>query len=329
MIITQTPLRISFAGGGTDFPEFFHEYGSEFLSTAIDKYVFVIIKERFDEQIVLNYSTRETVENVDDIRHDLIREAMRITGVERGVEISTLADIPSQGCGLGSSSSITVGLLNALYAYTGTLVTAEQLAREAVKVEVDVLQRPMGIQDQYIAAYGNMRHFRVALDGTVTPEPVRISESKKRRLSDCLMLYYLNVTRNSSTILGEQKENIPQRVKVLRQMSGQVAPLHESLLGGDLDAIGRVLHKGWELKRGLASNISNDTINQLYERAKSAGALGGKVAGAGGGGFLLIYCPLDHQDRLRAEMSDFRELPFQLEKDGSKTIFNVSRYSTK
>ncbi len=329
MIITQTPLRISFAGGGTDFPEFYHEYGSEFLSTAIDKYVFVIIKERFDEKIVLNYSVGGTVERVDDIQHDLIREAMRITGVERGVEISTLADIPSQGCGLGSSSSITVGLLNALYAYTGTLVTAEQLAREAVKIEVEILKRPMGIQDQYIAAYGNIRHFNVAQDGSVNPEPVRITESEKRRLSDCLMLYYLNVTRSSSDILDEQKENIPQRIKVLRQMSGQVAPLHESLLGGDLDAIGRTLLKGWELKRGLAGTITNPTIDQLYEKAMAAGALGSKVAGAGGGGFLLVYCPLENQDRLRSELSDFRELPFQLEKDGSKTIFNVSRYSTK
>lgn len=329
MIITQTPLRISLAGGGTDFPDYFRRQGTAFVSTAIDKYVFVIVKERFDDLIVLNYSDREIVERVDQIGHDLIREAMRITGIERGVEITTLADIPSEGCGLGSSSSITVGLLNAFYAFNGELVTAERLAREAVRIEVEILGRPIGIQDQYIAAYGNLRRFTVAEDGTVDGARIAMSEGDKRRLGEQLMLWYLNSTRNSASILESQKENIGNRLAQLDALRGLVPGVEASLVAGRVNDVGRALHEGWRIKRELADTISNDGIDRLYETAREAGALGGKVVGAGGGGFLLLCCPRECQARLREVFAGYRELPFGLERDGSKVIFNALRYSTK
>ncbi len=329
MIITQTPLRVSLAGGGTDFPDYFRREGTTFVSTAIDKYVFVIIKERFDDLIVLNYSEREIVERVDQIGHDLIREALRITGIERGVEITTLADIPSEGCGLGSSSSITVGLLNAFYAFNGEQVTAERLAREAVMIEVEILGRPIGIQDQYIAAYGNLRRFDVAVDGGVACRRIGISEGDKRRLGEQLMLWYLNSTRSAASVLETQKENIGNRIAQLDALRAQVPGVEASLLAGRIDDVGRALHDGWCIKRELADTISNQGIDRLYDMAREAGALGGKVVGAGGGGFLLLYCPRESQDRLREAFSGYRELPFGLERDGSKVIFNVLRYSTK
>jgi len=329
VIITQTPLRVSLAGGGTDFPDYFRRSGTAFISTAIDKYVFVIIKERFDDLIVLNYSDREIVKTVDGIKHDLIREAMRITGIDGGVEITTLADIPSEGCGLGSSSAITVGLLNAFYSFGGEQVTAERLAREAVRIEVEILGRPIGIQDQYIAAYGNLRHFEVWKGGEVHCRRIEISEAHKRRLGEQLMLWYLNSTRSSASVLETQKENIGSRLTQLDAMRGLVPGVEESLLAGRIDDVGLALHTGWKKKRELADTITNDGIDRLYDLARSSGALGGKVVGAGGGGFLLLYCPRESQDRLRGAFTGYRELPFGLERDGSKVIFNALRYSTK
>jgi len=222
MIISQTPLRISLAGGGTDFPKFFREVGGAVVSLAIDKFVYVIVKERFDDQIYLNYSRKEIVDSVDAIQHELIREAMRVTGVSRGVEITTLADIPSGGTGLGSSSAITVGLLNALYAYQGVQVTAEQLACEACRIEIDILKKPIGVQDQYIAAYGGLRFFEFATCGEIRSEKISLSNEKKRRLSEALMLFYTNATRSADTILKEQNAKTAMNMDslaVLRQMA--------------------------------------------------------------------------------------------------------------
>ena len=203
MIITQTPLRISFAGGGTDFPDYYRQDTGRVLSTAIDKYLFVIVKERFDNRIYVNYSQKEIVDRIDDLQHELVREAMRKTGVLDGVEITTLADIPSEGSGLGSSSSITVGLLNALYAYQGEQVPAERLAREACEIEIDILGKPIGVQDQYIAAYGGLRLFTFGSEGRVQADRVNMTDIMRRRLSNNLMLFFTNRTRRSSEILEE------------------------------------------------------------------------------------------------------------------------------
>lgn len=325
MIITQTPLRISFAGGGTDFPDFYLQETGQVLSTAIDKFLFVIVKERFDSKIYVNYSQKEIVDHIDDLQHELVREAMRKTGVVDGVEITTLADIPSEGSGLGSSSSLTVGLLNALYAYRGDQVPAEQLAQEACEIEIDVLGKPIGVQDQYIAAYGGLRLFTFGDDGAVVADRVEMTDTMRRRLSNNLMLFFTNRTRRSAEILEEQKASIEDKNAVLRQMRTQAEEAKTFLEAGRVDAMGALLDRGWQLKKSLASRISDDELDTMYNRAREAGALGGKISGAGGGGFLLLYCTPDRQDAVAEALSDYREMPFALERDGSKVIFNVRR----
>ncbi len=332
MLITQTPLRISFAGGGSDFQGYYKKDPRSpgcVVSTGIDKFVYVIVKERFDDKIYINYSQKEIVDNVDQIQHDLVREAMKKTEVYKGVEITTLADVPSEGSGLGSSSSLTVGLLNALYAYQGEQRTAEDLAREACQIEIDILKKPIGKQDQYIAAYGNLRIFKFMSDESVDVEKLDVSESQKRHISDNLLLYFTDKTRKSETILKEQKANIDQRMTILREISELTHKTRKSLVEGDIDNIGPILHRGWNLKKEMAARISDGDIDQMYEAAINAGATGGKVAGAGGGGFLLLYCPRENQNRLRKEFTGIRELPFLLERDGSKVIFNMRRYEWK
>jgi D-glycero-alpha-D-manno-heptose-7-phosphate kinase len=329
MIITQTPLRISLAGGGTDVENFYSVEGGCVISSAIDKYVFVIVKERFDDMIYINYSKKEIVERVEDVQHDLVREVLKKTGVTKGVEITTLADVPSEGTGLGSSSSVTVGLLNALYIYQGEQMTQETLAREACEIEIDRLQKPIGKQDQYIAAYGNLRLFRFEKDGVITIEKMKIPESTRRRLSSNLLLFYTNRTRSADTILVEQKNNITVKMEYFLEIKKYVEVLKEILLANELDEIGRVLHETWLLKKQLANSVSDKKLDQIYETALRSGALGGKVTGAGGGGFFLFYCPREKQEHLRSGLCQLQELRFHLEIDGSKTIFNNRRYGLK
>ncbi|MCD6520924.1 MAG: GHMP kinase [Anaerolineae bacterium] len=325
MIIVQTPLRVSFLGGGTDFYDFYrHEEGCV-LSSTIDKYIFVIIKRRFDEKIRLGYTRTELVDSLDELQHELVREALRMTGITRQVELSTMGDIPSQGSGLGSSSTVTVGCLNAMYAYKGCLVDAETLARQACEIEIDILGKPIGKQDQYIAAYGGLRFIRFKPDGSVEVERVAVSEEVRRALSDRLMLFYTGVTRQASTILKEQVAHIDERMDLLRGLKALAIEARHYLEQGQLDALGQALDRGWALKRQLASTISNERIDEMYQAARRAGALGGKITGAGGGGFLLLYCPPKDQDAVRYALRGLRELPFRLERDGSKVIFNVRR----
>ncbi|MFZ5433919.1 MAG: GHMP kinase [Calditrichota bacterium] len=329
MVITQTPLRISFAGGGSDLREFYREGAGQVISTAIDKYIFVIIKERFDNSIVLNYSSKEIVDDVSQIKHELIREAMLKTNLGNGVEISTLADIPSEGSGLGSSSSLLVGLLNAMYMYQGRQVTAEQLAEEACEIEIGRCGKPIGKQDQYIAAFGGLRTFTFHPDETVSNEHVELSARSLWQFGTNLMLFYTNRTRRSSEILTEQKQATREKRKVIEAMLPLVAKIREALQSRRFDDVGYALHEGWMLKRKMASKISDEQIDDAYDRALKSGALGGKIAGAGGGGFLMLYVPPEHQERVRCALSDLFELTFLPERDGSKIIFNLKRYPFK
>lgn len=326
MIITQTPLRISFFGGGTDFRDYYMKNGGgAVLSTAIDKYVFVIIKQRFDEKIYINYSRKEIVDDVEGIEHELIREAMRKTGIEKGVEITTLADIPSEGTGLGSSSSVTVGLLNLFYLHQSKSQSAEKLAEEACEIEIDILKKPIGKQDQYATAFGNLNIIRFNPDDTISVEPLVVVERIKHALEANLMLIYTRRTRSSGEILSEQRKNIANKAKVLSEMRDMVDEGKEYLLKGRLDDFGRLLDRGWELKKSLANRITNPQIEQMYKTALGTGALGGKVCGAGGGGFLLLYCPFEKQDKVRGVLGNPYELPFHFEKDGTKAILNIRR----
>lgn len=325
MIITQTPLRISFAGGGTDFPEFYSQYGGAVLSSAIDKYIYVIIKERFDDLIHLNWSKKETVENVDQIEHELIKEAIKKTGVNKGVEITTISDIPSEGSGLGSSSSVTVGLLQALYLYQGIIADAERLAREACDIEINILGKPIGKQDQYIASYGGLRHFEFEKDGNVVIKTPQVNNDFIYELGLRLMLFFTGITRKSEGILSKQKKRIKNSEKILKQMRDQSFEVLEAFNKGNLHFLSKTLEIGWKLKKKLATGISSPDIDLMYDLSKKAGALGGKIVGAGGGGFLLLYVPLGKQDRVRKALSGYRELRFNLERNGSKSILNLRK----
>lgn len=329
MIITQTPLRVGLFGGGTDFKEFYLKEEGAVLSFGIDKYVYVIVKERFDEKIYINYSKKEIVNHVDDIAHDLVREAMRKTGITGGVEVTTLADVPSKGSGLGSSSSITVGLLNAFYIYQGEQVPQERLAMEACEIEIDIVGKPIGIQDQYIAAYGNMRFFEFQRNGQVNVEKLDLTDEQKRMLVSNLLLFFTNKTRSSSEVLTEQRKNISERMDELRRLRDIAYEARGIILSGRTDEIGHLLHESWQEKKKLASNVSTKDIDVMYERAREAGATGGKIAGAGSGGFLLLYCPRENQNAVREALKEYRELPFLLSRDGSKVIFNMRGYAWK
>ena len=325
MIVTQTPLRISFAGGGTDFRDFYMQEEGWVVSSAIDKYIHVIIKERFDDKIRVGYTKTELVDDIDAIEHELVRECLRVTGITKRVEISTMGDIPSSGSGLGSSSTVTVGLLNAMFTYLGETKDAATLARLACHVEIDVLGKPIGAQDQYIAAFGGQRFIHFCRDGGVRVESLGLDDERTRRLNRYLMLFFTGVTRKAEDILGEQTHNIGSTTDALRALKRLALQVRDALHAGAFDEFGRLLDDGWQLKKQLASRITNPALDDLYATARRAGALGGKIAGAGGGGYLMLYCPRNRQDDVRAALHALTELPFHLERDGSKVIFNYRR----
>ncbi len=325
MIIVQTPLRVSLFGGGTDFPAFYEKHGGCVLTTAIDKYIFVTIKKRFDNKLRVGWTRTEMVDSVDEIQHELIREALRKTGITKGVEITTMGDIPSEGSGLGSSSTVTVGALHAMHAIRRQLIVAEQLAREACHIELDVLGKPIGIQDQYIAAYGGLRFMEFNGNGTVTSQEIELNGRTQRHLNDSFLLFFTGMTRQAEVILAEQKANIQDRIAILCEMKAIAQAAHEELQKGRLEELGQLLHRSWQLKKRMASQVSNGTLDNMYETARKAGAIGGKISGAGGGGFLLLYCPQDRKEAVRDALSSLQELPFRMGQDGSKVIFDYQQ----
>ncbi len=325
MIITQTPLRIGLLGGGTDLPRYYREHGGRVLNCAIDKYVYVIVNQRFDDDIYINYSKKEIVSRVEDIEHELVREAMHMTGVTSGVEITTLADIPSVGSGLGSSSSVTVGLLHALYAYQGCQLSTDELAERACAIEIDRCGKPIGKQDQYIAAFGGIRDIRFGPGDRVIADELGLAAAERRALQQQMMLFYTGVTRNADTILHEQRDNIESSLTELDQLRDLAGVAVEALRDGDIDAVGAALRVSWDVKRKLATAVSNDQIDGAIARALAAGAVGAKVSGAGGGGFLFVMCPIECQTAVRKSLADMRELPIKLDRHGSRVTLNVMR----
>lgn len=323
MIITQTPLRISFLGGGTDFREYYLREGGWVVSSAIDKYIYVIIKDRYDDRIRVGYTKTELVDDIDELEHELVRECLRYTDITCGVEITTMADIPSEGSGLGSSSTVTVGLLNAMYAYLGTPVDSETLAKAACEIEINILGKPIGVQDQYIAAYGGQRFIRFEQNDVVSVDSLGLGKGAIRQINQRLMLFFTGQTRKSETVLTEQVKNIDERLGTLAQMKQLAQTARDGIISGDYDVLGELLHEGWLLKKQMASRITNGALDEIYDTARAAGAIGGKVTGAGGGGYLLLYCPREKQDDVRYALRKLVELPFHLARDGSKVVFNV------
>lgn len=321
MIITQTPYRVSFAGGGTDLPAFYRHEPGAVLSTTIDHHIYVNVHRRFEPNIRVAYSRTEIVTNVAELQHELVREAMRVVGIDEPLEITTIGDVPA-GTGMGSSSTLTVGLLTALHAYRGRIASRERLAEEACRIEIERLGKPIGRQDQYAAAFGGMNYVRFYPDDRVEVEPVPCSSELLDELERNIMLVYTNQTRSADEILQRQSEATVDKMSVLREMRDLAGAMRETLLGlGNLREFARLMHVGWELKRSLGFGISSGRIDALYEKARLAGAEGGKLLGAGGGGFLLLLAPPDRHPAIRAALGRPQELPFRFARHGSRVIY--------
>jgi D-glycero-alpha-D-manno-heptose-7-phosphate kinase len=321
VIVSRTPLRISFVGGGTDLPSFYDEHGGAVVSTSIDKWIHVIVARRFEGDIRVSYSQTEIVSKAAELQHELVREALRVTGMPRGLDIATLADLPS-GTGLGSSSTVMVGLLSALYAYQGVYRAPLELAEEASLIEIEALGKPIGRQDQYAAAVGgfNLIEF-VPRGGGVRVEPVLCPPKTLETIHRSMLLFYTGRQRTAASVLEAQKSAIEadkgDTVKALKTMRDLAYELRDRLSHGEADAMGKLLDRNWELKRSLTAGITNERIDGWYARAKDAGAAGGKLLGAGSSGFLLVVATGDAQARVRAALSELREVPFHFAARGA------------
>ncbi|MBR4560847.1 MAG: GHMP kinase [Bacteroidales bacterium] len=322
MIISRTPLRISFAGGGSDLPSYYMQHGGAVLSTTIDKYIYIAVHRYFSSsQSLIKYSKTELVNSNDEIEHPLFRECMKLVGVT-GLDIASMADVPA-GTGLGSSSAFAVSLLNVLHAYKHQAVSAEYLAATACDVEINRLGDPIGKQDQYAAAYGGLNFIRFNYDGSVDVQKIVMDTSVKAQLERNLILLYTGTKHSASAILKEQGKEMKrlEKQQVMHKMVEMAYELKDVLEHGQIDDFGRILNEGWLLKRSLTNNISNPLIDALYDQGMDAGALGGKLLGAGGAGFVLFYCPEERQEEFRAKMSAYTEMPFWFENYGSKIIY--------
>lgn len=322
MIISRTPLRISFAGGGSDLPSYYLKHGGAVLSTTIDKYIYIAVHRYFSSnQSLLKYSQTELVNNNDEIQHPLFRECMKLVDVT-GLDISSMADVPA-GTGLGSSSAFAVSLLNVLHAYKHEAVSAEYLASTACDIEINRLGDPIGKQDQYAAAYGGLNFIRFNYDGSVNVEKVVMDPAVKVQLERNLIMLYTGTKHSASAILKEQGKEMQRldKQQVMHKMVDMAYELKDVLEHNQIDDFGRILNEGWLLKRSLANSISNPLVDNLYEQGMEAGALGGKLLGAGGAGFILFYCPEDKQEAFRKQMSGYTEMPFKFENYGSKIIY--------
>jgi D-glycero-alpha-D-manno-heptose-7-phosphate kinase len=327
MVISRTPLRVGFVGGGSDLLPFAHEHGGAVLSTTIDKYIHVLVTSRFEDSLRVSYSKTEIVDRLDDVEHELVREALRVAGIPRKVEIVTVADVPAQGTGLGSSSAVVVGVLNALFAFQGILKTADELAHEAARIEIDVLGKPIGRQDHWAAAHGGLQLLWFGPGDVVRRDPVVLSRAGRDALERKLLMFYTGQQRAAGDVLGKIQGKLGgdgnrTEEQLARKRDAAIA-LYSRLAGDDVDfdELGRLLHEDWLLKRSLDPSVSNDEIDGLYETALAAGALGGKLLGAGGGGFLLFYVPEESQAAVRSALRDLRELAFRFEQHGSRIVF--------
>ena len=324
MIISRTPLRMSFAGGGSDLPVFYHRYGGCVVSTALNKYVYITVNPKFDQRIRISYSRTEEARTVQKIRHPLVRESLKMLGIKGGVEITSVADIPAKGTGLGSSSSFTVGLLNALHAYAERHASAEQLAQQSCEIEIDRCAEPIGKQDQYAAAYGGLNCIRFHPDDSVSVEPIICRKETIRQLQQNLLVFYTGLTRSASAILRHQESAIrgaKKKQRALQKMVELAEQLKTELQSNNLPAFGEIIHENWELKRQLTAGISNPAIDGWYRNARQAGAVGGKLLGAGSGGFLMFYAPRERHEAITRTLSDLRPIEFGFEPQGSRIIF--------
>ena len=322
MIITRAPFRVSFCGGGSDLPSFYEQYGGCVLSTTIRKYMYLTLHKYFHkDQIRLKYSKTETAKSYDEIEHKYFKQCLRDFGI-MGVEISSMADIPS-GTGLGSSSSFTVALLHLLHTYKGEYVSRYKLAKDACEVEIDKLGEPIGKQDQFAAAFGGLKFYEFQPSGFVDVQPIIMKQESYKALEDNILMFYLGGVHSASAILKEQSQNMKAavRAKVQQQMCELTRLLKEELQKNNVDAMGELLHDNWMLKKSLASGISNPFIDETYEKAMNAGALGGKLLGAGGAGFMIFYVKPENHEPVRTALSGLREMDFEMDNSGASIVF--------
>lgn len=323
MIISQTPLRISFVGGGTDFEGFYRHYPGRVLSTTIDKYFYIGLNQRFDGKVKVSYSEIEITDHCSQIKHPLVRAALEQTGIESGVDIISLSDVPAHktGLGLGASSSFTAGVLNCLYSFLGKNPSPDVLAQEVCEIEIKKAGSPIGKQDQYAAAFGGLNVINFNTDGKVEVSPVFLTPETKENFQKHLLYFFTGKERSANTILSEQKQNIDRKFEFLKKMSDMVPLFKQAIEKGDFKSAGEILHQNWMLKKELAPGISNPQIEQMYEAALRSGAFGGKILGAGGGGFLLIMAPPEKHSQIIESLKDYKQFYFRFSDEGSKIIF--------
>jgi len=323
MIVSKTPLRMSFVGGGSDIPAFFKEEIGAVLSTSIDKYMYICVNEKFDGRIRINYSKTEEVERVSDIQHPLVRESLAMLGLSSGLEIASLADIPSKGAGLGSSSSYTVGLLNALYCYSNKMTSKEILARKACEIEIVCCGEPIGKQDQYAASFGGLNLFQFNPDDTVVVNPVVCRPDVLHSFEESIIVFFTGRTRSASEVLLSQSAALKNKEsKVLvRKMVNLAFVMKEELETGNLSSIGELLNENWFLKSQLSKGITDSQIDEWYIRGIKSGALGGKLLGAGNGGFLMFYAPKELHLRISKSLAELKQVKFSFDYSGSQIIY--------
>jgi D-glycero-alpha-D-manno-heptose-7-phosphate kinase len=324
MIISRTPLRMSFVGGGSDLPSFYRKFGGAVISTAINKFVYITLNEKFDHRIRVSYSRTEEADTVAEVQHPLVRESMTLLNVAGGMEVTSVADIPSKGSGLGSSSAFTVGLLHALHAYSGRYASAEQLATEACTIEIERCGEPIGKQDQYAAAFGGFNFIQFNQDDSVLVEPVLCQRETLQTLQENIVVFYTGISRSASAILQNQQaavESSEAKQRAVQQMAQLARDLKTELQRNNADAFGEIIHEGWELKRSITSEISSSEIDRWYAAARNAGAAGGKLLGAGSGGFLMFYAPRERHAAIELALKGLRRIPVSFEPQGSRIIF--------
>ena len=323
MIVSKTPLRMSFVGGGSDLPAFFLEEMGAVLSTSIDKYMYICVNKKFDGRIRISYTRTEDVEQRWQVEHPLVREALELLEIDGGIEIASMADIPSKGSGLGSSSTYTVGLLNALYAYRNQYASKEQLARQACEIEIDRCGEPIGKQDQYAAAYGGLNLIRFHPNNTVSVDPVICDPSLLQEMEDSTLVFFTGRTRSASAVLVNQSAamKVTGRRALMRRMVQLAFELKEQLESGTLEYIGELLDENWRLKAQLTAGISDPQIDGWYAAGIASGALGGKLLGAGNGGFMMFYAPKEKHAKIRAALPDLEPVKFRFDRAGSKIVY--------
>ncbi len=324
MIISRTPFRVSFFGGGTDYPTWYLEHGGAVLATTIDKYCYLTVRRLppfFEHRYRIVYSQMENTRTIDEIAHPGVRESLRHLGIDEGLEIHHDADLPARS-GLGSSSSFTVGLLHSLYGLTGRMPSKRQLALEAIHVERDRIGDTVGAQDQVLAAHGGFNHVRFQQNGEIVVTPLTLPARRVAELDDHLMLFYTGIQRTASIVAQTYVQDVESKERQLRALGALVDQGIAALSGdGDIARFGELLHEAWQIKRSLSASVSTSHIEDIYAAARSAGASGGKVLGAGGGGFMVFFAPPERQAAVRASLRDLIHVPFRFESSGSQIVF--------